>query len=413
MYYSRSINDPAGAARVIGKSGGLSYLYMGAYDRHTVIDVPGEERSNFVEAGMKSFVNIGRLRYDIENETYLGGLLMTRDLTGGHNYLFTFDWNYKFWKNWYFAGEGEISQTKEINDTTIFNSTRKLGSTGYNAAFNGENYYGTGLHLNLYYTSRDYYFGFVFNNYSPTYQTYNGIFDQVGYRQMNMTHEFDFYPTNSFLDNGGVGINSELRYDYYGNKKEQFIQPYIFLTMKGQTNINLQYLLVNDEKFSGIWFKGIHRVYFQINTRPLNEISIFASIQVGKFIYRSDSPSMGNGHNISLDIVLKPTSQFNFEFSYSRARLANSDTDILYYDGNIYRAVAIYQFSTEVFFRTILQYDTFAKNFQVYPLFSYKLNAFTTFFAGATSTYFNYEGDNGIVNTNQQYFIKLQYLFGI
>ena len=413
MYYSRSIYDPAGAARIIGKSGGLSYLYMGAYDRHTIFDIPGEEGSNVVASNLKSFVNIGRLRYDIADETYIGGLLMTRDLTGGHNYLFGFDWNYKFWKNWYFTGEGDFSLTKELNDTSIFSNTRQFGNSGYNAAFNGQSYNGNGLHLNLYHTSRNYYFGLRFNNYSPTYQTYNGIFDQVGYRQFMMIHEYDFYMEKSFIDNGGFGFNSEVRYDYYGKQKEQFVQPYLYLNMKGQTNINLQYLVVNDESFHGIWFKGIRRGYFSINTRPMNEISVFASIQLGKFIYRTDTPSMGKGHNISLDIVLKPTSQFNLELSYARARLSSDETGELYYDGNIYRGVAIYQFTPEIFFRTILQYDTFAKNFQIYPLFSYKLNAFTTFFAGATSTYFNFEGDSGVINTSQQYFVKLQYLLGI
>lgn len=413
MYYSRSINDPSGAVRIIGKTGGLSYLYMGAYDRHTVFDIPGEERSSLVASNLKSFVNIGRLRYDIGNESYIGGLLMTRDLSGGHNYLFSVDWNYKFWENWYFNGEGNFSLTKELNDTTLFSSTRKFGNTGYNAAFNGESYHGNGLHLNLYRTGRNYYFGLRLNDYSPTYQTYNGIFDRVGFRQYLMNHEYDFYPIKSFIDNGGVGFNSELRYDYYGKQTEQFIVPYLFLTMKGQTNISLQYLLVNDEVFHGIWFRGIHRGILNINSRPLNEISVSANIQLGKFIYRSDTPSMGTGHNISLDIVLKPTSQFNLEFAYARARLSSEDTGELYYDGNIYRAVAIYQFTPEIFFRTILQYDTFTRDFEVYPLFSYKLNAFTTFFAGATSTYFNYEGDNGVINTNQQYFIKLQYLFGI
>ena len=413
MYYSRSINDPSVAARIIGKTGGLSFLYMNAYDRYTLIDVPGEEESNLVETGMKSFVNIGRLRYDIGDETYIGGLLMTRNLSGGHNYLFGFDWTYKFWNNWYFKGEGDFSLTKEISDTSLLSSTRKFGNTGYDAALNGENYNGNGLHVQLYRTGRNYYFGLTFNNYSPTYQTYNGIFDQVGYRQVFMTHEYDFYPTKSFIDNGGFGITSELRYDFYGNQKEQFVQPYFFMTMKGQTNVNINYLLVNDEKFHGIWFKGINRGYFRINTRPANEIYAYASIQLGKYIYREDNPSMGKGHNISLDIVLKPTSKFNLEFSYSRARLSSYDTGELYFDGNIYRAVAIYQFNSEIFFRTILQYDTFEKNFQIYPLFSYKLNAFTTFFAGATSTYFNYEGNNGVVNTNQQYFVKLQYLLGI
>ena len=145
----------------------------------------------------------------------------------------------------------------------------------------------------------------------------------------------------------------------------------------------------------------------------MNAISVSGSIQLGKYIYRADTPSMGHGHDISLDIVLKPTSQFNLEFSYARARLSSEETDSLFFDGNIYRAVAIYQFSPEIFLRTILQYDSFEKNFQVYPLFSYKLSAFTTFFVGATSSYINFSGDNGLVNTGQQYFIKLQYLFGI
>ncbi len=75
--------------------------------------------------------------------------------------------------------------------------------------------------------------------------------------------------------------------------------------------------------------------------------------------------------------------------------------------------MAIYQFSPEIFVRTILQYNTFSKEIQVYPLFSYKLNAFTTFFAGVTSNYLNYENNYGFRNTNQQYFVKLQYLLGI
>ncbi len=412
MYYSRSINDPATAARIIGKSGGLSYLFMNAYDRHTVIDVPGEEGSNVVQTNMKSMANIGRLRYDLGNETYIGGLVMTRDLSGGHNYLYGLDWNYKFWSNWYFNGEGDFSTTKELNDTSIFSSTREFGKTGFNSAFNGEDYHGSGIHLNLYHKSTNYYLSVTANNYSPAFQTYNGIFDRVGYSEYFMTHEYDYYPVNSFINNGGFGLTSELRYNFYGSFKSKYLQPYFFVNLKGQTNIYIQ-LLFNDENFHDIWFKGIRQYYFSLNSYPSNEISINASLQLGKFIYREDNPSMGKGHNINLDILLKPTSRVNLEFSYSRARLLSTITNELYYDGNIYRGVGIYQFNTEIFFRTILQYDSFSKSFQIYPLLSYKMNAFTTFFAGATSNYSRYKGSFGMVNTSRQYFIKIQYLVGI
>lgn len=413
MYYSRSINDPAGAARIIGKTGSLSYLYMSAYDRNTIFDIPGEERSDLVPTHLKSFVNIGRLHYDLGDESFIGGLLLTRDLTDGHNYLFGIDWTYKFWNNWYFKGEGILTQTKELNDSTVLNSKREFGTSGYNAAFNGEKYWGNRLHLNLYHSGRDYYFGLTFNNISPTFQTYNGLFDQTGYKQISMTHEYVFYPQKSFIDNGGIGFSSSLRYNFYETKKEQYIQPYIYLTMKGQTYISINYLLVNDENFGGIWFKKINRVYFNINARPMNEITISTNGQFGKFIYRSNNPEMGTGHNLYFDITLKPTAHFNLQFSYSRARLSKENTGELFYDGNIYRAVVIYQLNPEMFFRTILQYNSFDQSFQVYPLFSYKLSAFTTFFAGATSSYIDYQDNIGMINTGQQYFIKLQYLFGI
>ncbi|MCB0751577.1 MAG: hypothetical protein KDC52_08900, partial [Ignavibacteriae bacterium] len=67
----------------------------------------------------------------------------------------------------------------------------------------------------------------------------------------------------------------------------------------------------------------------------------------------------------------------------------------------------------EAFFRTILQYNSFDKAYRFYPLFSYKLGAFTTFYAGATSNYQDYRNEIGIQNTDQQYFVKLQYLVGL
>ncbi|MBI5021674.1 MAG: carbohydrate binding family 9 domain-containing protein [Ignavibacteriales bacterium] len=413
MYYSRSINDPKGAARLIGKAGSLSYMYMGAYDRNTVFVIPGEERSNTVASTLGSYVNIGRLRYDLGDESYIGSMVMTRNLSEGHNYIAGLDWNYKFWSNWYFSGEGFLSQTKELNDSTLLNSKRKFGKTSYNAAFNGEKYSGNGIHLVLSHNERSYNFNFVSNHFSPTYQTYNGLFDQNGYRAYYMSHEYTLYPESLFIDRGTFGFNSNIRSDFYGVKKEQVIQPFISMTLKGQTNLYLQYLLVNDENFRNVWFKRINRFFFNINTRPLNEISLSAYGNFGKFIYRTSSPTMGKGQNIGASITLKPTSQLNVSFSYDWSALSSWETGEKYYDGFIYRGVGTYQFSPELFVRAIFQYDDFGKSFQFYPLFSYKLNAFTTFYAGATSDYMRYEGEVRPVNTSQQYFMKLQYLLTI
>ncbi len=413
MYYSRSINDPLYAGRIMGKAGSLTYLYMGAYDRNTVFVIPGEDQSSTVPTTLKSFANIGRARYDFGDEDYIGGMVSTRNMDDGHNYLFGVDWRFKFWNNWYFSGNGYLSQTKELNNSDLFSSQRILGTSGYTAGFNGEEYSGTGLQLGLSYNGRSYFFGINYNDFSPTYQTYNGLFTSTGNRLINIQQGFIFYPENSIFDRISIIIPAAIRFNYEGLKKEQYAQPGINFSMKGQTNVNISYLLVNDENFFGKKLYGVNRAQFSFNTRPINEIYFSINGQVGDFIFRSANSTVGNGHNIFATLQIKPTSQIDITFSYSRSKLRSNLTDELFFDGNIYRAVAIYQFNSEILFRTIVQYNSFSKVFQLYPLFSYKLNAFTTFFAGATSNFLDYEGEYGFRNTNQQYFVKLQYLLGI
>lgn len=413
MYYSRSINNPLAAARVIGKAGNLSFLYLSAYDRNTVVVVPGEERSNTVSTNMNSLANIGRLRYDFGDEIYLGALLLGRNFEDAHNYLIGIDWNYKFLENWYFSGEGYLSQTKELNDITLFGNAREFGKTGHTAAFDGENYSGNGLHLALSHNQRSYGFDLEVNSISPTYQTYNGLFSKVNYREIRMEHEFKFYPENSFIDNWNFELGGGAQFNYDGIRKDFYLVPDLYFLLKGQTELSLSYLLINNERFNGIYFENINRIQFYASTQPISELSFYVNGSLGKFIYRTTNPKMGYGHNIFTGVTFKPTSKVNISFDYSRARLSDDNTKELFYDGNIYRLVGIYQFSSEMFVRLITQYNSFDKSFNVYPLFSYKLNPFTTFYIGAIADYLDYNGEIGVRNTQQQYFLKLQYLVGI
>lgn len=416
MYYSRSINNPLGAARIMGKSGKFTYMYLGAYDRNTVIVIPGEEQSNTVETNQKSFANIGRLKYEFGDDNYLGGMVLTRNLDGGSNYVLGFDWRYKFWKNWYFNGEVFASRTNELDQPDhpdLEDEDRKFGNTDYTAKLDGEDYSGTGVHLVLSHNQKHYNFYTVINSFTPEYQTYNGFFTNTGTRQLFIENEYVIYPKDSFIERVDLAVGGNLQFNFDGTKKEQVVRPNISLQMKGQTYLSITYLLVNDELFRNIQFDNINRFFFNLNTQPTKELSLWMNGQVGKFIYRDDNPVMGKGHSFSAGLTYKPTSQTNIDFSYSRARLSGEKTDELFYDGNIYRLVGIYQFNQYMFLRTIVQFDTFSDSFQFYPLFSYKLNAFTTFFVGATSDYSKYESKDAFINTDQQYFMKIQYLFGM
>lgn len=412
MYYSRTINNPLFASKVNGKTGKLSYLAIAAYDRNTGITVPGEERSNTVQSELGSYAGVARARYDFGNENFIGAMWLSRNFSEGHNYVNGLDWSFKFWKNWYWQGELFLSDTKELNDTILFKSTRQFGSTGHDAGFNGEKYFGTGIHLALLREGRNYSFNIVQNNFSPTYQTYNGMFPSVNSRVTYLSNSYTFHINKKAIQNIRINLPFKMRYNYDGVFKELVIQPGLTMNLIGQTMINTSYMALNRESFSEILFKGVNRATFMVRTVPVKGVTLSGNGQAGKFIYRTSSPVLGKGYNISASILLEPFSRLKTSFSWSTAKLSDNEDNTEFYNGHIFRNITTFQFTRKLFLRDILQYDTFSKTLSIYPLITYRFNAFTMFCAGMTQDMMDYDQpDYAFKNVGYQYFVKLQYLF--
>jgi|WetSurMetagenome_2_1015567.scaffolds.fasta_scaffold00730_2 hypothetical protein len=412
MYYSRTINNPLYAIKVNGKVGKLSYLALGAYDRNTTITAPGEEESNTIETTSTSYAGVGRIRYDLGNENFVGMLWLSRNFKEAYNYVNGLDWNFKFWKNWYFQGELFLSNTKEINDSSLFQSDRKFGSTGHDAGFNGEKYFGTGMHVTLMRQGRNYSFSLTQNNFSPTYQTYNGMFPEVNGRTTNMQQIYTFLPNKKIIQTISLYGVSSLIYNYDGVFKELLIQPGFQINMIGLTRFNLSYLAFNRERFRNVLFSEINRFELDISTTPIKGVSLSVSGESGKFIYRALEPVLGKGYNITSELDLEPFSRLKTSFTWTYAKLNDLVDNTQFYSGNIFRNITTFQFTKRFFLRNIVQYNTFSKTFSEYPLLNYKFNAFTMFCAGMTQDLLNYnQPDYKFKTSGYQYFVKLQYLF--
>jgi hypothetical protein len=412
MYYSRTINNPLVATKINGKAGKISYLALAAYDRNTGITVPGEEQSNTINTSLNSMAGVGRLRLDLEDENFIGGLLLSRNFSDGHNYLGGLDWNFKFWKNWYWSGELFLSSTREINDSTLFKSSRQFGSTGHDAGFNGENYFGTGMHLALMRQGRSYSFTLVQNNFSPTYQTYNGMFPAVNSRQSFMNHRYTFHFNKKFIQNIRLSASTQLVYNYDNVFKEYVLQPTASISLIGQTMIYASYMAINRERFRDVLFTGVNRTVLMAETTPAEGITLSLEGQVGNFIYRSASPELGKGFDLTASASFEPTTRLKLSFMWSTARLNSKADDSEFYNGHIFRNITTFQFTKKLFLRSITQYNTFSSSLSIYPLISYKFNPFTMFCAGMTQDLMNYQQpDYTFRTTGYQYFAKLQYLF--
>ena len=411
-FYSRMINDPLGAAKITAKYGGLSIGYLSAYDRHTPFLVPGEEESSLEESSVRSLSNVLRARYDLGDESFVGGLLTTRNMNKAHNYVGGLDWNYRFWENWYVQGQALASQTKELNDPAIITDIRTFGSTGHTAVLDGEFYQGTALDVIAGQSARDYSFNIGLHDLSPTFQAQDGSVSRVNQRMIRTEAEYYVYPTESFIDRAFLHGETGLEFNYDGVRKERWAVVVAGLLTKGQTSVEAGGLVLNQEQYMGVYFPHIERSMFEFNTYPWSSLSVHLEGEIGKFIYRDEPTELGTGHNLELGATVKPTTQLSLDLSCSRARLKSIASGELLYDGYIARTVVAYQFTRTLFLRLIGQYDSFDRIVDVYPLISFKLNPFTIFYAGSTYSLTDFDDYTryNFRQTQRQYFIKFQYL---
>jgi len=315
-------------------------------------------------------------------------------------------------QNYYFTGQYAFSNTQELNDTTMNSQidTRHFGHSQYDAFFNGQHYNGSALRLVARRSSKYYSFHLQYNNFAPTFQAQEGYFTRTDERSLHLSQDLSYYPINTFLVNGDISANTGIRYDYSNRLMERWVDLDWYNKFKGQTSLEVNYLGVNDEQFHGTFFTGVRRINFNVNSNGLNALSLYAHYGRGRYIYRSDNPSVGHGYSYSLSATVKPTPRFNVDLSYDFSRLTSLSGDSLYYSGDISRIKASYNFTSRLFVRTIFQYDTFSHQIQIYPLVYYKLNPFTIFYAGMTNYMHKFQEPYGFKPTNREFFIKFQYL---
>ena len=410
-FYSRMINNPLGAAKAIEKSGEWTLAYIGAEDRNTPYIVPGEEGSSFVESSVQSFSNTLRAKYEFGRQSFIGAIGTTRNSPDAHNYVGGLDWSVLFGENYSFLGQALYSQTKELNDPGLFDDTTTYGVSGHTKTFDGESFGGGGLYTAIRRDAREYSFLLSYQDFSPTFQAQDGFVTANDLRTVNMQHDYAFYPNGALVERGDVFLNAAFHVNANGIRKERWVVLGSDASLKSQTNISGVYLLYNEELFHGVRFYGVNRGEVQVSSSPSSTLQASLDLQIGKFIHRVDNPTVGYGHVFSISCALKPTSHLEVDLSYSRSRLSDHATDELFFDGYIARCTGIYQFSGDLFLRLIGQYNEFDRAIEIDPLFSYKLNPFTIFYAGSTHSLTDYSEPYGVRQTARQFFLKLQYLW--
>lgn len=412
IIYTRMINDLVAGSKITGKIGGISFGYIGGLDDHSPFILPLEEQSDVVETNIRSWSDIVRFKKDISSDSFIGGVFTHREFQNAYNRIIGIDGNIRFLNEYYLFFQTIKSWTKELNDPSLYNNNKKL-IENFDAAFNGESYDGKSIIIGIRRRARHYNFNISFKDFSPTFRADNGFIVSNNYRLYTTRHELVFRPNNKYMDSIEFSIKYFKKYNYDNILKEAEIFPGLFVALKKQFYIFTGFSH-KTEKYNNVLFEGFNRFLIKISSNFSQKVNGEIFLLNGEIINRDlENTILGKGFEFYGSINIKITPQLITEFRLQKAKLINPLNEEIIFNGYIFRNITNYQFNKNLFFRLITQYDKFSKLLSIEPLLTYRINAFSIFYVGYSSYLEDIEDNNDYIQTNRQFFIKLQYLWRI
>jgi hypothetical protein len=408
---TRQINDPFGAAKLVGRLGRTAVAYLGGVDETSPILIPFEERS-FVGVTGRSVSNIARYRRTFGRQSEAGALVTDRRYDqGGYNTVAGVDGAFQFAGNFRFEAQLLGSWTEEPDDSAAtpglegvtFDDGRHTGT------WDGEAFNGNAAYLSLERDARTWSFNLDYYSASPTFRADNGFEFANAYRRFNGWTGLAFRPATKFVSEIRPNFYSEVEYNWDGQLKGVFVEPSLEFNLVGQTYVDLEVSL-RRETFKGVTFRDMVRPQLYVQTRPSRLFDMFMFLGHGDGIYRSPAvPLPGTATDVELGATLRPTGQVTIEPSAVYARM-EGDAGQTFFSGYIARTRLGLQFTRAFNLRLIGQYNDFEDQWSVEPLLTYRVNPFTLVYAGASQGWQGVPGDDRYAKVSRQYFFKFQYL---
>jgi len=417
--YTRSINDPIGAAKLTGRFGSVDVAYIGARDHHSPLLLPFEEESRLLEGG-RSFSNILRVRHNFNNDSFIGALVTDRRLDeGGSGSTISIDAVARFLQKYTLSGQLVYSNHVEPTDEEFSEDIGdiKFGKKEYTGALDGESFRGYATRIEFDRDARHWSFEGGYEAISPTFRADNGFVRQNNEQTAYLWQGVTIYPQKalSFVDRIRTNLLVGSNWNFDALQKSFFLRPSIFVQFKSQTGVRINWLY-RKENFAGIQFDAMTRVNGSFFSNFSKKINLGVNVSIGESIARFlDEPEIGNSLDFNISGVVRPTQRMSIRPRFSYSRLSDKQTGEDFFSGYIARIRVKYQFTRHFFLRTVVQYSDFTKSLEVDPLLTYKVNAFTALHVGSTHDLDQYTHADGMGKyfrqSSRQIFFKVQYFF--
>ena len=407
VVHTRTIVDPLYGAKLTGKAGKMTLGVLFANDEGASLGVDDVADPAF---GQSAQTFVGRLRYDLYSESFVGAIVTDREFLDGYSRLVGMDSNFRVGRTHRFGFRALGTDRRDPVDAertdgyTVDIGFRKRGR-------------------NLSY-SLD---GFVL---SPDFQTDVGFVRRTDQRQAEGRIEYEWWP-QTWVISWGPDVRYGRNYDFDGVLEDENFRAGVSADFA--KNIRYNFDINQDlERYLGLDFeKRRYGMFGNINTSRV--ISLGGGFNWGdEIFFDSANPFLGRESGFRTFINFRPSSRFASNINITTSRFTDPlglfipgvnegerDENGQIFNVNIFRALNTYQFTDRLLFRNITEFNTYDETLGLNFLVTYRVNSGTAFYIGYDDHYQQREQFDDQVNitgqgyqeTNRAVFTKIQYLF--
>jgi hypothetical protein len=416
MFFSRRIIEPKAGARVTGREGGWSFGGL------LIDDVaPGKMlASTSADYGKKSTIAVARVQNDFTQGSNAGALFTQRHLGNTSNSVASGDVRYQFDDNWYLSGQLAHSQTKDGN------AARDAGNLAY---------------LELKRTGRNFVYSGKYLDIGAQFDTTLAFLPRTDVRQTTQLLRYMWdLPATTGLIQAGPQFKGVVSRDH--NRLVQDWSAESTLLLRTQYSSDVNFVNLNSyENFLGKGFQK-HGVGVSVSSDLLDWLGVQVITGADDTINYAPAKgldsSLGNARDFSLNLALKPSSQWRIDQTvlynhlYSKTAMAGQAADSMIYRDLVWRTKLAYQYNRFMGVRLVLDYHDLKANPMLSGLksgkqlnkdlqLSYVVGPGTTLYAGYADRQENLalignpqrvvDTDKLDLTTGRSVFLKLNYLF--
>ena len=386
IVHTRTIVDPLMGIKLNGKVG----------DKNTIASIYATDE--LLDTGEEDYAHLAIFRYKraLSEDGFIGGFYTGRERQSGFNRVL--------------GADGQL----RINPPSIFGFHFFHSQSKVDEKSPKENGHALGLHY--FYNTRDMLLMLGLQDIAKNFRTETGYITRTGITRFRSGILRMFYPDSKIILRVDPMVHGFLIRDKFSDLYEAAIPLDLRLILPRNSSIVMGYRYATevflDEKFSTSGAKISARSQFT------KQFFFSLSYNYGNKIRYIANPYQGSGNDASATLRYLPSEKLHLDLSVIYSDFYRNSDSAKEYDYTIIRSKNTYQVSKYLFFRGIVEYNSFRKRLMTDFLASFTYIPGTVVHFGYGSLYEKikwedgiYRNADGFLETKRGFFFKASFLW--